>query len=172
MELQECINQRYSVRDFQNKPVEKEKLLKVMHAVNMAPSAVNFQPHLYIIVTRPTLLQQLCDCYKREWLRTAPAIIVACGDHSCSWKRRNDQKDHCDIDMGIAIEHLCLAATDLGLGTCWVCNFDAPQCKEIMGLPTHLEPVALIPIGYPTNDQIPPKNRKTLEAIIQWESYQ
>ena len=100
-----------------------------------APSAVNFQPWRFRIVTDEAVLKALYSCYKREWLATAPCIIVACVDHNESWHRRADNKDHADIDIAIAVEHLCLAAAEQGLGTCWVCNFDAPQCSEVLGLP-------------------------------------
>ena len=104
------------------------------------PSAVNFQPWRFRIVTDEAVLKALYSCYKREWLATAPCIIVACVDHNESWHRRADNKDHADIDIAIAVEHLCLAAAEQGLGTCWVCNFDAPQCSEVLGLPENLEP--------------------------------
>ena len=105
------------------------------------------------------------SCYKREWLATAPCIIVACVDHNESWHRRADNKDHADIDIAIAVEHLCLAAAEQGLGTCWVCNFDAPQCSEVLGLPENLEPAVLIPVGY-AEDEPTEKKRKPLNEIL------
>ena len=90
---------------------------------------------------------------------------MACVDHNESWHRRVDNKDHADIDIAIAVEHLCLAATEQGLGTCWVCNFDASQCSEILELPGNLEPAVLIPIGY-AEDEVTEKKRKSLNEIL------
>ena len=73
---------------------------------------------------------------------------MACTNHEESWHRRADNKDPADIDIAIAVEHLCLAATEQGLGTCWVCNFDASQCSTVLGLPEYIEPAVLIPVGY------------------------
>lgn len=165
MKFLELVKARYSARQYSNRPIETAKLNYIMECVRLAPSAVNFQPWRFRIVTDTTTLKALQQCYKREWIATAPCIIVACADHSESWHRRADNKDHADIDIAIAVEHLCLAATEQGLGTCWVCNFDATQCSEALGLTAHLEPVALIPIGYPS-DQATEKKRKEQNEIL------
>jgi nitroreductase len=93
--------------------------------------------------------------------------IVACGNYQESWKR-SDGKDHCDIDVSIAVTHLTLAAAELGLGTCWVCNFDTKFCSQYLNLPESVEPIAIIPIGYPANPDVfvnNGKNRKNIEEI-------
>jgi len=171
MELKACIENRVSTRDFQSVPVEKEKLIQLLDAARVAPSACNLQPWCFVVITDSQRCANLCECYKREWIRSAPVIIVACADHSVSWKRRTDNKDHSDMDLAIAIEHICLTATDLGLGACWVCNFDLAGCKEFLNLPEHVEPVALIPVGYPVKNESAAKNRKSLEEIVRWETY-
>ena len=165
MKFLELVKARYSARQYSNRPIETAKLNYIMECVRLAPSAVNFQPWRFRIVTDITTLKTLQQCYKREWIATAPCIIVACADHSESWHRRADNKDHADIDIAIAVEHLCLAATEQGLGTCWVCNFDVTQCSEALGLTAHLEPVALIPIGYPSA-QAAEKKRKEQNEIL------
>ena len=76
-----------------------------------------------------------------------------------------DNKDHADIDIAIAVEHLCLAATEQGLGTCWVCNFDASQCSTVLGLPEYIEPAVLIPVGYAEDEPVE-KKRKMLNEIL------
>ena len=93
-----------------------------------------------------------------------------CGDHSKSWKR-NDGKDHCDIDTAIAIDHMTLAATDLGLGTCWVCAFDAAKCRELLNLPENLEVITLLPMGYPADTAPENKKRQDISEIVSWEEY-
>lgn len=166
MHFFELIKKRYSVRGFKNTAVELEKLKSVMEAARLAPSAVNFQPWKFFVITDRKILNELSKTYSREWFKTAPTCIVACGDHQTSWKR-SDGKDHCDIDVAIAVEHIMLAATELGLGTCWVCNFDAKMCAEILNLPKELEPVAMIPIGYPDIVAVE-KKRKPIEEIVEY----
>jgi nitroreductase len=106
--------------------------------------------------------------YNREWFKTAPLYIVVCGDHGRSWKRSNtDGKDHCDIDAAILSEHICLATEEIGLGTCWVCNFDPVLLKSVLNLPETQEPIALFPLGYvdKANSTAPGKNRKPIDDI-------
>jgi len=158
---------RYSVRNYSQQPVEKEKILRVLEAARLAPSAVNYQPWRFFVVTDQDLKEEIWEAYRGEWMRTAPVIIVACGDHGQSWKRR-DGKDHCDVDVAIAVDHLILAAAELELGTCWVCAFDADKVRSALNLPQNLEPVVLIPLGYPGEGPVPVKKRKNLEEIVTW----
>jgi nitroreductase len=171
MSLLEIAKKRYSVRSYMDKEVEKEKLLQVLEAGRIAPSAVNFQPVHLIVITDKEEKEKVTEAYPRGWLKAAPVIIAVCGDHSQSWKRK-DGKDHCDIDAAIAIDHMTLAATDLGLGTCWICAFDSKLCHEILELPEHMEVIALLPIGYPQGERITESKRKDLEELVSWERYQ
>lgn len=166
MNFLELVNRRHSVRGYQQRPVESEKLAYVMECVRQAPSAVNFQPWKFKIITAPESLKEIKTAYHREWFQSAPCVIVACADHDTSWHRQADGKDHADIDVAIAVEHLCLAAAEQGLGTCWVCNFDVARCTEVLQLPKNITPVVLIPIGYPLNEEIPTKKRKSSEEIL------
>lgn len=166
MKFLDLVKARYSVRSYEMRPVEQEKLDYILECVRLAPSAVNFQPWRFAIVTDPEKLSALKTAYAREWIQTAPCIIVACGNHDEAWHRKSDGKDHTDVDVSIAVEHLCLAATEQGLGTCWVCNFDTDRCREVMNLPENLDPIALIPIGYPTDSAVPEKKRKSLDEIL------
>ncbi len=168
MSFLELTKKRYAVRKYKEQPVEREKLLQVLEAARNAPSACNIQPWHFIVVTDEKIKAEVAATYPRDWFRKAPVIIVACGDHAASWKRA-DGKDHCDVDLGIAIEHLALAAADLGLGTCWVCAFDAKRCHQILELPDNLEVIALLPLGYPEEETIPEKKRKNLAEIVTWK---
>jgi len=163
---------RYSVREYKDLPVEKEKILKVLEAGRIAPSAVNYQPWHFIVVTEESAKSKVAEAYTRDWIKKAPVILVACGDHSKSWKRK-DGKDHCDIDVAIALDHMTLAAADLGLGTCWVCAFDAKKCHEALNLPENLEVIALMPMGYPASEsRTQEMKRKNLDEIVSWERYE
>ncbi|NWJ51098.1 MAG: nitroreductase family protein [Bacteroidetes bacterium] len=172
MNLLEIAKARYSCRNFKPDLVEKDKIMTLLEAARVAPSGVNFQPWHFIVIQSSENLEKIHQAYKREWLKTAPLIIVACGDHDLSW-RRNDGKDILDIDVTIAIDHLILQATELGLGTCWVCNFNVIRLKENLKLPDHIEPIAIIPIGYPNDVTDPDRHdikRKSLNEIVHWES--
>ncbi len=170
MDFLDLARERFSVRSYKNTPVEEEKLAQVLEAARIAPSAVNFQPWHFIVVQKKENLNKLHNIYNREWIKQAPVIIVACSDHSASWKRGSDGKDSADIDIAISVDHLTLMAASLGLGTCWVCNFDVKQCSELFRLPPHIEPAVLIPLGYP-DTRMPVKKRKLISEIASCESY-
>ena len=170
MELKNAIKERYSVRNFREQLVPRSEIEKVLEWTSMAPSAVNFQPWHFIVIQEKNRLEAIWNVYHRAWIQSAPVIIVACVNHQESWKRGSDGHDFGEVDVAIAIDHLTLAATSLGLGTCWVCNFDVPGCKKMLNLPDHLEPLALIPLGYPASS-MPAKKRKPLNEIVSWEEF-
>lgn len=170
MEFRKVIQRRYSVRNFKNVAVPVEKILQVLEAVRIAPSAVNYQPWHFIVITQKEQLELLARSYPRPWLISAPVVVVACINHKESWRRVKDNKDFGAVDVAIAIDHMTLAATSLGLGTCWICNFDAEMCHKILELPDYMEPLALVPMGFP-NGEPPEKKRKKLDEIVSWEKY-
>ena len=170
MELQDVIKKRYSERSYANKEVPVEVIGEILEWTSLAPSAVNFQPWHFIVVREKAGLEALWGVYHRQWIQSAPVIIVACVNHRESWKRGSDGHDFGEVDVAIAIDHLTLAATDKGLGTCWVCNFDVAGCRKLLELPDHLEPLALIPLGYPASTP-PPRKRKPLSEIVSWEKW-
>ncbi len=140
--------QRYSCRTYTNQPIEHEKLMRVLEAGRIAPSAVNYQPWHFIVVSQAESLQNLYECYPQDWFKAIPCAIVVCGDHHLSWKRK-DHKDFCDIDIAIAADHMTMQAVTEELATCWVCNFDAQMLSQKLNLPSNIEPVVILPIGYP-----------------------
>jgi nitroreductase len=170
MKFDDLIASRYSVRSFTDQKVNRNAILSILEAAHLAPSAANYQPWHFIVVSEPENLAKLHEVYPRNWFKEAPACIVVCSDHSLSWKRKSDGKDFADVDAAIAIDHLVLKATELGLGTCWVCNFDAEMTRKKLQLPNHIEPIALIPLGY-TTSEAPAKSRKPLSEIIHWEKF-
>lgn len=163
--------ERYSCRNFDKKPVENDKLLRVLEAARLAPSACNRQPWTFLVVNTAEGLEPIYQAYPREWIKSAPACIIAFGHHNEAWHRPHDGKDHTDIDLAIAIEHICLAATIEGLGTCWVCNFDPQIVQDAFKPAEGVEPIAIIPIGFPHPDTtLPAKVRKPLEEVVKWNS--
>lgn len=168
MTLDEIIEGRTSIRKYTTEVPSKEMLGLVAEAARQAPSAVNKQPWRLSIVTNKQKFDELRQAYNREWFATAQAIIVVIGDHSQSWHRA-DGKDHCDIDVAIATEHIALKATDLGLSTCWVCNFDMEKANAAMGVKQDEEVCVLIPIGYADPDTpVKPHQRKSADDIISY----
>lgn len=93
MDFTQLILNRYSVRDYANTPVENSKLVQILEAAGNAPSAANYQPWHFIVIESPEYLEQVQTSYKGAWIKSAPVIIVACADHSQSWKRSIDGKD-------------------------------------------------------------------------------
>ncbi len=148
MTFLELAKSRYSLRKYQPRPVEEEKLNYILECGRVAPSAANFQPWEIFVVREEEMRSLISTTYSRKWLKEAPVILVFCGDHQAGWKRP-DGKDHTDIDVAIIVDHMTLAAAEQGLGTCWICHFDARKCSEILQLPEHLEPIVLLPLGYP-----------------------
>ena len=168
MEFLNLVTSRHSVRRFSSEPVDDRQLDAVLEAVRLAPSACNRQPWKFLIVRSEVAKARLRQCYDRSWFASAPMYVVCLRDTGSEWVRPGDHKPHGDVDVAIATEHLCLAAAEQGLGTCWVCNFDVALVKQLFPV-DGFEPVALIPIGHPAPDcPHPEKNRKPLEEIVEW----
>ncbi|MEA3318279.1 MAG: nitroreductase family protein [Bacteroidota bacterium] len=173
MSFLDIAKKRYSCRKYKDKPIEKEKLAQVLEAGRIAPSAKNTQPWNFIIIRKKENLERLSEAYQRSWLKSAPVVIAVCGDHRQSW-RRADGKKHTDIDVSSAISYMTLAAADLGLATCWICKFDVMKSVELLQLRDDMEPIALIPIGYPDNEPDTERfeqERKPIDEIVHYERF-
>lgn len=158
---------RFSARKFTSEAVSQEDLDYIMQCVQLAPSAVNRQPWLWLIVRSAEAKEKLQECYDREWFKTAPMYIVGMKNVNENWVRRYDEKSHGDIDVAIATEHLCLAATERGLGTCWVCNYDTEKMQQLFPRGGY-EAVVIIPIGHIAEDcPHAEKKRKDMSEIVE-----
>jgi nitroreductase len=169
MQFSELVKKRYSVRSYKPDPVDDDKLEQVLEAARLAPSAANRQPFQLIVIHTAGREAELNRIYARPWFVQAPVVICACGNPGQAWVRR-DGKSYCDVDVAIAVDHLTLAAADLGLGTCWIGAFDLTSAREILGLPNETEPIAFTPLGYP-NDEPKPKTRKSLDELVRYEHW-
>lgn len=168
------MDERYSCRayDLGRSPLDHDLISAVIDAARIAPSACNRQPWLFMVVEGEEASQKMFLAYGREWIKSAPAYIVALGKPADAWHRPYDGHDHTDVDLSIAVEHICLAATSLGLGTCWVCNFDPEVLRREFNIPAEYVPVAIIPIGYPApGSPVTAKSRKTAAEITRWGSF-
>ena len=145
MELLEIAKKRFSVREYTDQKVEPEKLNKILEAAHVAPTAANLQP-VHLIVAQSD--EALAKVGKAANIYNAPLAIIVCADHEKGWVRPFDQKQTGDIDASILTDHMMLQATELGLGTVWVCYFKPDVLREEFQLPDHLEPVNILVIGY------------------------
>lgn len=164
MTFLDLVSKRYSVRSFQDTPVEEEKIRYIFEAVRAAPSACNNQPWIFIVLRDENSRFSLKKTYDRFWFLQAPVIIAACCDRTVSWKRA-DGKEFGDIDTAIALDHLTLAATEQGLGTCWIGAFNEPEARKVLRLPETVDPVAFTPLGYPSSGR-PPQKRKDVNELM------
>jgi nitroreductase len=170
MSFFELIKKRYSVRAYKPDAVEENKLVQVLEAGRLAPTAANRQPFQLIVIHTAGREAELKRVYHRGWFSQAPLLICACALPSQGWHRRTDGKDYSAVDVAIVMDHLTLAATELGLGTCWVAAFDVDAARELLRLPDDVEPVAFTPLGYPA-DQSEPKSRKSLSELVRYEHW-
>ena len=165
----ELVRKRYSVRAYKSDPVEDDKLQKVLEAARLAPTACNLQPFQFIVIHTKGKEAELRHIYSASWFVQAPIIICACGIPSQSWVR-SDGKNYWEVDVTIAMDHLILAAADLGFGTCWIGAFNPDAAREVLGLPDDVEPIAFTPLGYPA-DQPGYKGRKSIGELVRYEHW-
>ena len=170
MELHEAIRNRYSVRAYADKPVEDEKLARVLEAARLAPSGSNRQPWKFVVVRDAETRAKLAvACNNQKFVGQAPVVIVGVGlmpDRSMSCDVPGDP-----VDVAIALEHIALAATAEGLGTCWIGAFKQDQVRQAVGVPETAKVIEVMPLGYPA-DAIRPKDRKPLEEIVSYEKFE
>jgi nitroreductase len=170
MDFFELIRARYSVRAYKPDPIEDEKLGQILEAARLAPTAANRQPFQLIVIHTEGRKEELQRIYHRKWFVQAPIIICACALGKEGWVRSEDKKRYRDVDVAIVMDHLILAATNLGLGTCWIAAFNPALAREVLGLPDNVEPIIFTPLGYPA-DKPEPKERKPLSELVRYERW-
>ncbi len=155
MEVHQAILLRRSVRSYSPKPLPQAVLDRMRTALRSAPSACNFQPWHFILVTDEELRRKVAQaCCDQFWMAEAPLIVVGCGLPQVAYKHMGGRHGSVDIDVAIAIDHLTLAAVAEGLGTCWIGAFDEQQIKQLLGIPATVKVVALTPLGYPASPDL------------------
>lgn len=172
MDFLELAKQRYSCRSFSDKKIEKEKLLKILEAGRLAPTAANYQPQRILVIQDEENLSKLGECTKFGW--NAPVMMIICYDKNISWKRKYDNNDEGTVDASIVTTHMMLEIQSLGLGTTWIGYFDPDKVKEVYNIPDNFEVIALMPVGYPSEDSKPSKmhdERQPLDEIVFWEKF-
>ena len=169
MTVLEPIRRRYSCRAYQERGVEQEKLDQIFEAARLAPSAKNIQDWRFVVVTDKEKKRQVAASTNRpEVFEKAGAIIVACSN--------SDYVMRCGqlvgpIDVAIALEHICLQATELGLGPCRIGSFEPEKVRAVLRIPADIAVSELMALGYPADERKGPK-RETIEKIVCYEKWQ
>jgi nitroreductase len=158
------VEQRYSVRSYRSDPVEPEKLQQVLEAARLAPTACNLQAFKIVVIKTAGRREELKRVYPRDWFSEAPYVLGVCSIPEQCWVRK-DNKNYSDVDAAIVMDHMILAATSLGLGTCWIGAFDVKAAREVLGLDKSLEPVVFTPLGYPQGT-VMNRGRKSLRDLV------
>ena len=168
MTVQEIIRKRYSCRSYEDKTIEQEKLDTIFEAARLAPSAKNLQDWRFIVVTDKAGKGKLAQAASgQKFVAEASTVIVACSN--------NDYIMSCGqpigpIDVAIALEHIALQATELGLATCWVGSFNAEKVRELLDIPDGITVVELMALGYPADKPKEPR-REPVEKILCYEKW-
>ena len=169
MELKEVIEKRESIRDYEDKPIPQDKLLRVLEAARLAPSGSNRQPWKFVVVKDRQTRQKLAQAAEGQTfvgkapvviaaVTTMPELVMICGVAEYP------------VDLAIAVDHLTLAAVDEGLGTCWIGAFSQEKVCDILKIPKSCRTVALLPLGFPKQPGRP-KVRKSLDEIVCYETF-
>lgn len=164
MEFFDVVQKRFSVRAYRDEPVEQEKMNIILEAAQSAPTACNLQSFRIIVAKTDGRRELFKKIYHQNWFADAPYVIGVCAITDKCWVRR-DKKSYADVDAAIVMDHIILAATALGLGTCWIGAFDPVAFKEAFGIGDDMEPIVLTPLGYPKEDYIKRK-RKPLDELV------
>lgn len=164
----ELYERRKSIREFEDRPVELDKLSRLLMTLNRAQSAANRQPWHFIVIEKKDRAE-VNELLTKEGFRNAPIIMAACADPSQAWVRKTDGINYAWVDVTIAVTEMIGAATAEGLGTCWIASLDPVKMKEALGIPDNIDIVALIAIGYPREELVKEKKmRKSLGEIIHY----
>lgn len=171
MDFMDVVKARRSIRRYRPNPVPQEDIDYVLEAARLAPSWANTQCWHFVVVTDEDIKQRVAEAgaeWGTRWIRKAPVLIAVCADPDLPGYK--DDIANYLVDIGIVVEHLVLAATDRGLGTCWIGGFWEDPVKEILGVPEGHRVVALTPLGYP-DEAPPPRRRKELAEIASYDRY-
>lgn len=172
MDFLELTKNRYSCRSFLDKPVEQEKLDLILEAGRVAPTARNLQPQRILVLTDKKELAKLNECTKYGW--NAPVIMIICYDKNVSYRRQFDGMDYGFIDGSIVTTQMMLEIQAIGLGTTWIGAFDPAKVREVYNVPENYEVVALLPVGYPSDEAHPSKlheDRKPIEETVFYNKF-
>ena len=167
----DAIEKRYSVRHYKDRPVEDEKLSELVEAARLAPSGCNLQPWKLVVVRdRSTIRAMVHAIGGQQFVDATPVLIVACKNGE--GYNIGHRYDGALIDVAIALDHITLQAASMGLGTCWLGNYDGNEVRAILNIPSANPVVAILAVGYPDESHPHhPRPRKPVEALICWDTF-
>jgi nitroreductase len=169
MDVLEAIRTRRSIRSYQPKEVEKEKLDQVLEAARLAPSGANRQAWKFIVVTEPGLREKLAEISRGQgFVASAPVVIAAVATDPTVTTGSGEPAHR--IDISIAVDHMTLAAHALGLGTCWIGAFDQRAAERLLEVPRGAEVIVLLTLGYAAQEGVF-RGRKPIEEIVSYNKY-
>ncbi len=169
MNVLDAIKRRRSIRAFEDKPIEEDKLLRVLEAGRLAPSAKNRQEWRYVLVRDKELRRKLAvACNNQYFIAEAPVVIVGCATMT-DYVLTCGQPAY-TIDVTISMDHMSLQAVEEGLGTCWIGAFQEDEVKRLLNVPPEMRVVEVMPLGYP-KFQPESKPRMGLDEIVSYDKY-
>lgn len=153
MDFEKLIAERFSVRNFKNEHLPQEITDKLLNAAQLAPTGCNFQPQRILVLNTDTSIENLKGCTKCHF--NAPTAMLVCYNTDESWTRKYDGAKSAPVDAAIVATHIMLEAKAIGVGCCWVMHFDPSAMRTTFNIPQNIEPLALLVMGYPSDDAKP-----------------
>jgi nitroreductase len=170
MEFYEAVEARRSIRSFSDSPVDEQKIERILNAAILAPSANNVQEARFLVITDKQAIGRLSRVGAGQpFIAHAPVVIICCADSNRSLMSCGHPRYA--IDIGIALEHVALAAVAEGLGGCWIGAFDPDAVRSMFGIPPDIEVVELYAMGYPKDERRPARRRKPFDQVVCYDTW-
>ncbi len=161
MDFCELVRNRESIRNYDiDRPLDQDTLYRILEAGRMAPSAVNYQPWRFLVISSEEMLAKVRPCYPRPWFHEAPHVLVVVGKRDEAWVREKDGYNSLETDLTIAMDHMILAAEYEGVATCWVGAYDPDILRAVLSLKDNEIVYSITPLGYPKEGFVKKGNKK------------
>ncbi len=170
MDVFNVIEKRYSVRSYANKDIPDKDLRKILESARLAPSAGNRQEWRFIVVKDKDIRAKLCEAAKEQVFVSEAPVVIACCAETDNHMMTCGQLCY-PIDVAVAIDHMALVATELGIGSCWIGAFHEDKVKKILNIPDEIRVVELLCLGYAADEKPHEKNRLSLKKIVKYEKW-
>ncbi|MBE7053080.1 MAG: nitroreductase [Ruminococcaceae bacterium] len=172
MDFLKFASERYSVRKFTDKHLEKEVIDKIIKAAHVAPTGCNYQPQRILVLNTDESMEKLKNCTRSHF--NCPTAMLVCYNKNESWVRRYDGALSAPVDAAIVTTHMMFMAHELGVGTTWVMSFDPVKMREEFNIPDEFIPLAILVMGYPAPDATPlnlHSEFRPVEDVVSYESF-
>lgn len=172
MDFEKLISDRYSVRSFKNEHLTSEEINKILEAGHKAPTGCNYQPQRILVLNTDESINKLRSCTRSHF--GAPCAMLVCHNSEESWHRPYDGALSSPVDAAIVATHMMLGAWNIGVGSCWVMHFDPAKMRSVFNIPDNIEPVALLVMGYPSDDARPLElhyKTRPIEDVVYYDNF-